>query len=104
MYDNDVLFEFPSYEEFRRERLKLNYENTLKLWYSLPSNLTDVDSKLFRRQTLRQQKRRLRKFKFFAIYSALLKKTFLKNKIRAKGKEKSLESNILAIVLIENRF
>ncbi|CAF1636398.1 unnamed protein product, partial [Didymodactylos carnosus] len=83
--DNDILFEFQSYEEFRRERLKLNNESTLKLWYSLPSNLTNIDNKLFRRQALRQQRKRLRNFKFFAIYSSFLKKTFLKNKIRSKG-------------------
>jgi hypothetical protein len=46
--DNDILFEFQTYEEFQKERLKLNNENTLKLWYSLPSNLTSIDNKLFR--------------------------------------------------------
>ena len=33
--DGNSLFDFDTYEEFRKERLKLNYENTLKLWYSL---------------------------------------------------------------------
>ncbi len=84
---NDILFEFQTYEEFQRERLKLNNENTLKLWYSLPSNLTSIDNKLFRPQTLRQQRKRARNFKCFAIYSLLLKKTFLKNKIHSKGKK-----------------
>ncbi|CAF1316580.1 unnamed protein product [Rotaria sordida] len=83
--DNDILFEFESYEEFQRERLKLNAESTLKLWYSLPSNLTNIDNKLIRQQTLKQQKKRLRNLKFFAIYSMFLKKTFLKNRIRSKG-------------------
>ena len=83
---DDVLFEFPSYEDFRRERLKLNHESTLKLWYSLPANLTNIDNQLFRQQTLRQQKKRFRNFKLFAIYSMILKRTFLKNKVRSKGK------------------
>lgn len=83
--DNDIFFDFPNYEEFRRERLKLNNENTLKLWHSLPTNLTNIDSKLFRHQTPRQQKKRIRNFKFFAMYSLFLKKTFFKNKIHSKG-------------------
>ena len=84
---NDVLFDYQSYEEFRRERVKLNHENTLKLWYSLPSNLTNIENKLFKPQTLRQQRKRSRKFQFFAIYSAILKKTCLKNRIRSKGEK-----------------
>jgi len=83
--DNDIFFEFSNYEEFRSERLKLNNGNTLKLWYSLPSNLTNIDSKLFRQQTLRQQRKRIRNFKFFAIYSLILKKIFFKKKIQSKG-------------------
>jgi hypothetical protein len=85
--DDDVLFEFPSYEEFRKERLKLNNECTLKLWYSLPWSLTNIDKKLIRQQTLRQQKKRFRSFKLLAIYSLLLKNTCLKNRIRSKGKK-----------------
>jgi hypothetical protein len=84
---NDILFEFQTYEEFRRERLKLNNESTLKLWHSLPSNLTNIDNTLFRRQTIRQQRKRTRNFKCFAIYSLLLRKTCLKNKIHSKGKK-----------------
>ena len=29
--DKDILFEFSTYEEFTKERLKLNHESTLKL-------------------------------------------------------------------------
>ena len=72
--DNDVLFEFNNYEEFRSSRLKLNHESTLKLWYSLPSDLRDIQNKLFRQQTLRQQRSRARNLKFFAFYSSFLKK------------------------------
>lgn len=85
-HDADVLFDFPSYEDFQRERLTLNHENTLKLWYSLPTNLTNINNQLFRQQTLQQQKKRFRNFKLFALYSMILKKTFLKNKVRSKGK------------------
>ena len=28
--DGDILFDFDTYEEFKTERLKLNYENTLQ--------------------------------------------------------------------------
>jgi hypothetical protein len=84
--DKDVLFEYTTYEEFRSSRLKLNHENTLKLWYSLSSNLSNIDNKLFRQQTLQQQRTRARNFKFFAFYSSILKKTCLKEKIRSKGK------------------
>ena len=82
----DTFFEFQSYEDFHRERLKLNHENTLKLWYSLPTNLTNIDNTLFRQQTRRQQRKRFRNFKFFAVCSMFFKRTFLKNKIRSKGK------------------
>lgn len=84
--DDDALFEFQNYDDFRRERIKLNHDNTLKLWYSLPTNLTNIDNKLFRQQTLRQQRKRFRNFKFFAVCSMILKRTFLKNKIRSRGK------------------
>ncbi|CAF1498497.1 unnamed protein product [Rotaria sordida] len=29
--DGDILFDFNTYEEFKNEQLKLNYESTLKL-------------------------------------------------------------------------
>ncbi|CAF5197735.1 unnamed protein product, partial [Rotaria magnacalcarata] len=79
----DSYFEFTSYEEFRKERLALNYDSTLKLWYSLPSGLPSVENHLVRRQTSKQQRSRLRKLKFFAFYCTLFKKTFLKKKIQS---------------------
>ncbi|CAF0822390.1 unnamed protein product [Rotaria sordida] len=82
---NDIYFEFETYEEFRKERLKLNYDSTLKLWYSLPNGLPTLDNNLVRRQTIKQQRARLRKMKFFAFYCTLFKKTFLKKKIQSKG-------------------
>ncbi|CAF2957672.1 unnamed protein product [Rotaria sp. Silwood2] len=84
--DTETYFEFKTYEEFQKERLKLNYDNTLKLWYSLPNCLPTTDNNLVRRQTLKQQRARLRKMKFFAFYCTLFKKTFLKKKIHSKGK------------------
>ncbi|CAF1463241.1 unnamed protein product [Didymodactylos carnosus] len=42
--DDDVLFQYKTYEEFRTARLKLNYESSLKLWYSLPSDLASIDN------------------------------------------------------------
>jgi hypothetical protein len=84
--DADTYFEFKTYEEFRIERLKLNYNSTLKLWYSLPNGLPTSANKLVRRQTSKQQRARLRNMKFFAFYCTLFKKTFLKKKIHSKGK------------------
>jgi hypothetical protein len=84
----DAYFEFKTYEEFRKERLKLNYDSTLKLWYSLPNGLPTIDNKLVRRQTPKQQRARVRNMKFFAFYYTLLKKTFLRKKIQSKGKYK----------------
>ena len=83
--NGDAYFEYKTYEEFRTERLKLNYDSTLKLWFSLPNGLPSIDNKLVRRQTVKQQRKRLRKMKFFAFYCALLKNTFLKKKIHSKG-------------------
>ncbi|CAF2616195.1 unnamed protein product [Rotaria sp. Silwood2] len=83
--DTETYFEFKTYEEFRKERMKLNYDSTLKLWYSLPNCLPTTDNNLVRRQTPKQQLARLRKMKFFAVYCTLFKKTFLKKKIHAKG-------------------
>ena len=87
IYDKDVLFQYKTYEEFREERLKLNYDSTLKLWYSLPSGLPTIDNKLVRRQTPKQQRARVRNMKFFAFYCSLLNKTFLKKKIHSEGKK-----------------
>jgi len=84
--NTDTYFEFKTYEEFRIERLKLNYDSTLKLWYSLPNGLPTMDNKLVRRQTTKQQRARIRNMKFFALYCTLLKKTFLRKKIQSKGK------------------
>ncbi|CAF4979881.1 unnamed protein product [Rotaria sp. Silwood1] len=83
--DTDTYFEFKTYEEFRKERLKLNYENTLKLWYSLPNSLPINDSNRLRRQTRKQQRARFRKIRHYAVYAILPKKTFLKKKIQSKG-------------------
>lgn len=84
--DDNVYFEYPDYEEFRRERLQLNHESTLKLWYSLPAGLPSLDNQLVRRQTPQQQRSRVRSMKFFAFYCTLFKNTFLKQKIHSKGK------------------
>ncbi|CAF1064917.1 unnamed protein product [Rotaria sordida] len=54
--DTDKYFEFKTYEEFRKERLKLNYDNTLKLWYSLPDTLPLNDNNRVRRHTRKQQR------------------------------------------------
>lgn len=83
--DADNLFEYPTYEEFRHERLQLNHDSTLKLWYSLPPGLPALNNQLVRRQTPKQQRARVRSFKFFAFYCTLLKKTFLKKTIHSKG-------------------
>ncbi|CAF1083090.1 unnamed protein product, partial [Adineta ricciae] len=83
--NDEVYFEYDTYEEFRQERLKLNYNSTLKLWYSLPNGLPTIDNQLVRRQTTRQQRARVRNMKFFAFYCTLLKKTFLRKKIQSKG-------------------
>jgi hypothetical protein len=85
--DKDSLFEFQTYEEFTKERLKLNYENTLKLWYSLPAGLPNVDDGLVQRRTPRQQRKIFRKLKVLYVYSKLFKRTCLKNKIYAKGEK-----------------
>ena len=85
--DKDSLFEFRTYEEFTKERLKLNYENTLKLWYSLPAGLPNVDDGLVQRRTPRQQRRIFRKLKLLYVYSKLCKRTCLKHKIYARGEK-----------------
>ncbi|CAF1478785.1 unnamed protein product [Rotaria sp. Silwood1] len=54
--DTNTYFEFKTYEEFRKERLKLNYDNTLKLWYSLPDTLPISDNNRVRRQTRKEQR------------------------------------------------
>lgn len=81
----DTYFEYSTYDEFRKERLLLNHDNTLKLWYSLPNGLPTSDANLVRRQTIKQQRARIRNMKFFAFYCTLLKRTFLRKKIQAKG-------------------
>jgi len=84
-FNADTFFEFKTYEEFRTERLKLNYDSTLKLWYSLPNGLPTTDNQLVRRQTPKQQRTRVRNMKFYAFYCTLLKKTFLRKRIQKKG-------------------
>jgi len=88
--DKDILFEFNTYEEFTKERLKLNYENTLKLWYSLPADLSNIDDGLIQRRTPRQQRKIFRKVKVLYVYSKLLKRTSLKKKIYSRGENLQL--------------
>lgn len=85
--DEDTVFEYKTYDEFRAERMKLNYENTLRLWYSLPTNLSSLDPKLAPRHTAKQQKAHLLRLKLFAFYCSLLSKSCVKGKIHAKGKQ-----------------
>ncbi|CAF1191803.1 unnamed protein product [Rotaria sordida] len=82
--DTDTYFEFKTYEEFRKERLKLNYDNTLKLWYSLPDTLPINENNRFRRHTRKQQRARFRKIKHCVAYAILFKK-ISKKKIQAKS-------------------
>ncbi|CAF3882463.1 unnamed protein product [Rotaria sp. Silwood1] len=98
-FDTDIYFEFKTYKEFRKERLKLNYDNTLKLWYALPNVLPTNDNNRVRRQTPKQQRARLRKMKFFAFYSIFLKKTFLKKKIHSKVHFDGKQSNVAELNL-----
>ncbi|CAF4332261.1 unnamed protein product, partial [Rotaria sordida] len=81
--DTDTYFEFKTYEEFRKERLKLNYDCTLKLWYSLPDTLPTNDNNRVRRQTRKQQRARFRKIRNYLVYAILFKKTSLKKKIKS---------------------
>ena len=85
--DGNTLFDFDTYEEFRNERLKLNYENTLKIWYSLPSGLPGTDNERVREHTTRQQRIRKGKAKLFVLYYILFNRTFLRNRVHAKGKK-----------------
>ena len=83
--DTNTFFEYATYDEFRRERLVLNHESALNLWYSLPAGLPTLANSLVRRQTPKEQRSRLRKMKFFAFYCTLLRKTFLRKRIHGKG-------------------
>ena len=74
--DVETYFEYKTYEEFRKERLKLNYDNTLKLWYSLPNGLPAMDNTLVRRQTPKQQRARVRNMKFLHFIVHCLRKHF----------------------------
>ncbi|CAF0943955.1 unnamed protein product [Adineta steineri] len=85
--DGNILFDFSTYEEFRTERLKINYENTLKLWYSLPSGLPTVDNRRVRRYSHREQRARKKKVMRFCAYYVLLKRTPYKKKVYAKGSQ-----------------
>ena len=82
---SDLYFEYPTFEEFRTARLKLNHENTLKLWYSLPNDLSSLDVELVQRHTRKQQRTRMLRMKFFAFYCSLFGKTRWKAKIHSKG-------------------
>ena len=83
--DGDALFDFNTYEEFQKERIEINYENTLKLWYSLPTELPSVDNQRVKEYSRQQQRIRMTKVKIFVCKYLLLKKTFFKQKIRSKG-------------------
>ena len=85
--DGDILFDFDTYEEFKTERLKLNYENTLQLWYSLPSELRSIDNQRVRAYTSRQQRMQKGKAKLFVVYYVLFRQTFLKKRIHSKGRK-----------------
>ena len=85
--DKNALFEFKNYEEFTKERLKLNYENTLKLWYSLPASLPNDNDGLVPRRTCRQQRKISRKMKLLNMYTRLLRRTCFKKRIYFRGKK-----------------
>ena len=85
--DKNALFEFQNYEEFTKERLKLNYENTLKLWYSLPASLPNDSDGLVPRRTRGQQRKIFRKVKLLYVYSRLLHRTCFKKRIYFRGKK-----------------
>ena len=91
--DNDkhIFFEFSTYEEFTKERLKLNHDNTLKLWYSLPTDLSNIDDGLIQRRTPGKQRAIFRKLKVLYVYSKLLKRTCLKKKIYSKGEKLQID-------------
>ncbi|UJR12318.1 hypothetical protein I4U23_016495 [Adineta vaga] len=83
--DNNIFFEFDTYEEFTKERVKLNYEHTLKLWYSRPTDLSNIDNRFIQQRTRQQQRATLRKIKVFYFCSKLFKRTCLKKKMYSKG-------------------
>ncbi|UJR17091.1 hypothetical protein I4U23_003988 [Adineta vaga] len=83
--DGDTLFAFNTYEEFKNERVKINYENTLQLWYSLPSGLPKIDNQRIKEYSSRQQRMRMGKVSAFAVYCALFKRTPLRKRISSKG-------------------
>lgn len=83
--EQDSSFHYPSYEEFRTARLKLNYESTLKLWHSLPTDLSSLDAEIAPRHTSKEQRARIRRMKFFAFACSLFGKTRWKAKIHSKG-------------------
>ena len=83
--EQDPYFQYPSYEEFRTARSKLNYESTLKLWYSLPTDLSGLDANVAQRHTSKEQRARMLRMKFFAFFCSLFGKTRWRAKIHAKG-------------------
>jgi hypothetical protein len=85
--DGDILFDFSTYEDFKNERLKINYESSLKVWYSLPSGLPSIDNQRVRGYTSRQQRLRMGKVSLFVVYCILFKRTFLRKRIYSKGRQ-----------------
>jgi hypothetical protein len=92
---NDIMFAFNTYEKFRKERLQVNYENTLKLWDSLPSGLPNIDNRRVKGYTSRQQRMHMGKVSLYGVYCALFKRTFLKNKICSQGRKMSMVSDMI---------
>ncbi|CAF0927984.1 unnamed protein product [Didymodactylos carnosus] len=81
--NNNKLFTFNSYDEFKQECLRMNNENTIDIWNQLPIELPSSKKsstnnvKYF---TRRQQHRYGRKLKYYATCCLLLKKTQKKRK------------------------
>ena len=85
--DKTSFFEFPTYEEFSKERQKLNFEHTLKLWYSLPAGLPDAVEGYLYRYTPQQQRTAFRKIKIYYLYTKVFKRTCIRKKVYSKGKK-----------------
>lgn len=94
--DDDALLVFDTYEEFTNERLKINYENTLKIWYSLPTVLpSDQDLRVKKHSSL-QQRARIGKISLFGLYCTMFKRTSLRDNIRNKGMKNVLYKERMA--------
>ena len=83
--DKDTFFEYDTYEEFTAERLKLNYEHTLKIWYALPAGLPNLNDGPLQRRTRSEQRAIFRKVKVYYVYSKIFKHSCLRKKIYVRG-------------------